>query len=218
MSRSELIETAVLAQGDEVRAGFRPSEQEAVLSRDFLFALRCLGDQIPLDAKVTDKLLRRAIDEFAHKTGPARFTRYSDQLAQRFDAMRGGESGATALALVLAESQGLAPARLVRAAWIVMLVAESTDAAASMLEDALEAGDRTATQDALLLIPGLRAAPPSLVARLGTLALSGGEYANSAAQALMTFPIEPDLAADVAAALVRRAEAYPRFQWLTSRQ
>lgn len=50
---AELVETAILAEGEEAKElGFKPSPYEELLGRDYLFALRCLGDNIPVRPKL----------------------------------------------------------------------------------------------------------------------------------------------------------------------
>ncbi len=78
---NELLETAILAQGEEARRlHFHPSRYEDVLGLDHLFALRCLGDQFPANSKIVRKLIERLADELLHHTGPARFQRYQQEL------------------------------------------------------------------------------------------------------------------------------------------
>jgi HEAT repeat protein/energy-coupling factor transporter ATP-binding protein EcfA2 len=74
---TELLETAILAQGDEAAAlGFTPSPHEELLGRDFRFALRCLQDDIPLRSRVLRPLITRLADESLRQTGLAQYTRY----------------------------------------------------------------------------------------------------------------------------------------------
>jgi hypothetical protein len=55
----ELVETAILAEGEDARTlGLRPSEHEKLLGQDFLFSLRCLGDNIPMRPTVIQKFDR----------------------------------------------------------------------------------------------------------------------------------------------------------------
>ena len=62
-----LMETAILPTGPNPR--FPPSPFEAELERDFLFALRCLQDGIPVTAKFGRMLAERTAQEILYKAG-----------------------------------------------------------------------------------------------------------------------------------------------------
>lgn len=86
----ELLETAILAQGEEAEElGFTPSPYEAILGRDYLFALRCLADQIPADPILVKQLMRRLADELLRRAGSARFQRYRQALEARLAHLKG---------------------------------------------------------------------------------------------------------------------------------
>jgi HEAT repeat protein len=88
---SELVETAILAEGEEAKElGFTSSPYEDLLGRDYLFALRCLGDNIPVRPKLVQRLIERLADERLHRTGSARFQRYEQNLRERLASL--GES------------------------------------------------------------------------------------------------------------------------------
>jgi HEAT repeat protein/energy-coupling factor transporter ATP-binding protein EcfA2 len=88
---TSLVETAILAEGEEARAlGFVPSLYEELLGRDYLFALRCLGDQIPVNIRLVRRLVERLVDELLHMTGPTRFSRYRQALIERLKSLKGG--------------------------------------------------------------------------------------------------------------------------------
>jgi HEAT repeat protein len=89
---SELLETAILAQGEEARElSFTPSPNEDLLARDYLFALRCLGDNIPVRPRLLKQLIERLADEYLHGNGLARFTRYQKALRERLNYLSGSE-------------------------------------------------------------------------------------------------------------------------------
>jgi hypothetical protein len=93
----ELFELALLASGpDAERHGFRPSELEHLLGRDFRFALRALADDIPASPAVVDMLLARAIDELLHQSGAAQFERYRRAVQERLTALQSVSAGARA--------------------------------------------------------------------------------------------------------------------------
>jgi len=79
----ELVETAILAEGEEARAkGLDPSPYESLLGRDYLFALRCLGDGIPVHDALAKQLTERLLREITQQTGPGRFQKYQDALVE----------------------------------------------------------------------------------------------------------------------------------------
>ncbi|HEU4324778.1 MAG TPA: HEAT repeat domain-containing protein, partial [Roseiflexaceae bacterium] len=99
---TELLETAVLAQGAEAaRLGLEPSRHEELLGRDYLFALRCLADQIPIRSRLLRLLIERLAEETLRLSGLAVYTRYREVLEQRLQAL-GGDAAAQ-LALLLLE-------------------------------------------------------------------------------------------------------------------
>jgi len=94
---SELVETAILAEGEEAdELGFTPSQYEGLLGRDYLFALRCLGDNIPVRPKLMKRLIERLANELLYSTDSARFQRYNQTLRERL-AYVGGSAGANVL-------------------------------------------------------------------------------------------------------------------------
>ena len=61
---ADLLETAILAESEEAKElRFTPSRYEELLGRDFLFALRCLGDNIPVWPTNLKKLVKRLADK-----------------------------------------------------------------------------------------------------------------------------------------------------------
>jgi HEAT repeat protein len=78
-----LVETAILAEGEEARAkGLHPSPYEPLLGRDFLFTLRCLGDDIPMRTALVERLTERLLREITQQTGPGRFQKYQEALVE----------------------------------------------------------------------------------------------------------------------------------------
>jgi HEAT repeat protein len=87
---TELLETAILAQGEEAKALIlAPSQYEELLGRDYLFALRCLGDQIPIRTRVVRVLFERLANEILFLTGSARFQRFRQILQERLSHLKG---------------------------------------------------------------------------------------------------------------------------------
>lgn len=79
----ELVETAILAEGEEARAkGLDLSPFESLLGRDYLFALRCLGDDIPVHDALAKQLTERLLREITQQTGSGRFQKYQEALVE----------------------------------------------------------------------------------------------------------------------------------------
>ncbi|HEX6288034.1 MAG TPA: HEAT repeat domain-containing protein [Herpetosiphonaceae bacterium] len=86
---SELVESAILAQGDDAKDhGFTPSAYEHILGRDFLFALRCLGDDISVDPRLTGPLIERFVDELVQQRSSGQYTHYRNMLRERLDILK----------------------------------------------------------------------------------------------------------------------------------
>ncbi len=77
-----LVESAILARGDEA-SGLEPSFDEEVLHRDFLFALRCLGDLVPVAPKTRRELLDKLFDMAVMETDYTRSQRMDFRMACR---------------------------------------------------------------------------------------------------------------------------------------
>ena len=78
-----LVETAILAEGEEARAGrLDPSLYEPLLGQDYLFALRCLGDDVPVHPARAKQLIARLLRELTQQTGSGRYQKYQEALAK----------------------------------------------------------------------------------------------------------------------------------------
>jgi HEAT repeat protein len=100
----DLIETAILVQGEEAEGlGFTPSSYEEFLRRDYLFALRCLEENIPVRPGVRKRLLKRMVDELLYRTGSGRFHHYFEELEARLKYL-GESEAASVLSLLLIEA------------------------------------------------------------------------------------------------------------------
>src|SRR5581483_1196136 len=98
---TELLETAILAHSEEARElGFTPSKYEDLLGRDYLFALRCLGDQIPVHGSTIHKLMTRLANELLHETGSARHWHYRKEIDEKLEYLKGSPA-ASILATLL---------------------------------------------------------------------------------------------------------------------
>ena len=93
----ELVETAILAKGDEAQElRFPRSPYEELLGQDYLFALRCLGDNIPVRPRLLNQLSERLAKELLYNAGSARFSRYRQALDEKLSYL-GGSEGAVIL-------------------------------------------------------------------------------------------------------------------------
>lgn len=111
---SELVETAILAQGEgATELGFAPSPYEDLLGCDYLFALHCLGDNIPVRRGLMEQLTRRLASEYIYRSGSARFSRYVQALNETFAQLAGSESAHSFVPHLSAELQdGQLPVRM----------------------------------------------------------------------------------------------------------
>ena len=90
---AELIDTAILAQGElAVELGFMPSKYEDLLGRDYLFALRCLGDQMPVNDKTMRPIVERLTNELLYQNGSAQYQRYRQALDERLKYLKGSKA------------------------------------------------------------------------------------------------------------------------------
>jgi len=89
---AELIDAAILAQGElAIELKFTPSKYEDLLGRDYLFALRCLGDQMPVNEKTMKQIVERLTNELLYESGSAQYQRYQQALDERLDYLRGSK-------------------------------------------------------------------------------------------------------------------------------
>ena len=93
---SELLEIAILAEGEDATTlGFTSSAFESLLGRDYLFALRCLGDNIPTNPRIKRPLIKRLANELLYQTHPAQFRQYRQTLLERLDYLKATEEAYT---------------------------------------------------------------------------------------------------------------------------
>lgn len=99
---AELFEIAIMAEGEgAAELGFTPSQYEDLLGRDFLFALLCLGDTIPIRPKLIQSLIKRMADELLYRQGSTRFERYREVLEERFKYLEDTEEQSILLSLII---------------------------------------------------------------------------------------------------------------------
>lgn len=100
---SELLKRAILADRmpDETY-GIFPSPYEELLGRDYLFALRCLADRVPVNNELMERLISQLKDELLQPnlgtcTERACFERYQQALQERLKSLRGSPAAARLL-------------------------------------------------------------------------------------------------------------------------
>ncbi|HEU4329109.1 MAG TPA: HEAT repeat domain-containing protein [Roseiflexaceae bacterium] len=136
---TSLLERAVLAQGDDAAwMSLQRSRHEGLLGRDYLFALRCLAEGIPVLPRLMRPLIERLADETLRRTGLAAYARYREQL----DACLAALGGPTAALLVPMLISGLrGPAREPRLRAAAALGRLGAPEGVAALRAALEQGD-----------------------------------------------------------------------------
>ncbi|HEX5495573.1 MAG TPA: HEAT repeat domain-containing protein [Mycobacteriales bacterium] len=104
---ADLVEAAVLARGETAKdCGPTPTSLEEWLGRDFLFALRCLTDEIPVAASVVRGLITQAEKEMFSRTGRGAYSEYRRALAQLLSSMLNTTHGPALVAGILQLSNG----------------------------------------------------------------------------------------------------------------
>ncbi len=135
---AELVDTAILAQSDEAEdLGFKPSKYEDLLGRDYLFALRCLGDQIAVSEKTMHQLIERLTNELLYRSGLAQYSRYSQALDERLVYLKGSKFVADTfiprLLTILRDSEQEENVRSQAAVYLGMVGIESVEVVAELL-------------------------------------------------------------------------------------
>ena len=89
---AELFDTAIFAEGEEAKdLNFSPSPHEELLGRDFLFALRCLADNIPTNPARMRHLIERLTQELIYNSGSAKYQKYRRLLEDRLHSLKGSK-------------------------------------------------------------------------------------------------------------------------------
>lgn len=84
---SDLLKTAILAQGEMVPfLEFRP--EDSIQQQNFLFALRCLGENIPLSPQLVSWFVERLKEQLLYHTGPAKMLGYRKKLEKSVVLLR----------------------------------------------------------------------------------------------------------------------------------
>jgi hypothetical protein len=85
----DLVELSVFGRGEGADDWtITPSAFENILGRDYLFALRCLGDEIPIDPISERQLIERLTSELLYREGSARFQQYRQALESRLEHLK----------------------------------------------------------------------------------------------------------------------------------
>lgn len=100
---TDLLETAILTQGEEARElGFSPSSNRELLRRDYLFAIRCLCEQIPIRPTLESQLINRFAQEllYQYDNGGASAS-YKQELWKSLECLKGSRSARTLSSLFI---------------------------------------------------------------------------------------------------------------------
>ncbi|MFL5659698.1 MAG: NACHT domain-containing protein, partial [Ktedonobacteraceae bacterium] len=164
---AELMETTIMAQGEEAKElDFSPSPYEDLLGQDYLFALRCLGDNIPVRPKLLKQLMERLAGELLHHTDPARFERYREALNERLSYLGASDVASVLLSrLVTALHDSDADVRY-RAGQSLGQLGQVSPEAVAALVAALHDSDYSVRRYAAGSLERLGHAPPEAVAAL----------------------------------------------------
>lgn len=162
-----LVETAILGEGNEAaELGLISSPHERLLGRDYLFALRCLADDIPASPKLVNKLVKRLADELLHGSGSARFQPYYVTLAQRCEQLKGTQAASLLLSFLIAAFADSDPetrqsaTRCLRNEHLQVLSRESLEVKQKLVDLLLHDPDRSVRLQALKSLVALN--PESL--------------------------------------------------------
>jgi HEAT repeat protein/energy-coupling factor transporter ATP-binding protein EcfA2 len=161
----ELVETAILARGKEAQVqNLKPSKYENLLGRDYLFALRCLGDAIPVSSRLQRRLMERLAGELLHEHGAARYTRYRRALFEKLPYVRDSEALAYLLPPVQSALQSEEVEVRWRAAESLGRLGEATPEVLTALQAALQHdADREVRSQAAISLGWLKAATPEVL-------------------------------------------------------
>src|SRR5207248_2746982 len=80
----------------------KPSQHENLLGQDYLFALRCIGDNIPVRPKLLHQLMGQFAEEYMKHTQRGKFTRYHEALEDLLEYLGGSQGGTILLQRLLA--------------------------------------------------------------------------------------------------------------------
>ncbi len=165
---ADLVETAILARGEDAdEMGFRSSPYESLLARDYLFALRCLGDDIPVSPLPLKQFVSRLSGELLQHDGPARFQRYRQALSERLDDLAGSRAGKMLSSLLLTALQDADASVRQRAVDALVRLEKDSPALLANIIELLHHERIPAVQLAALnCLPRLEQASPELFALL----------------------------------------------------
>ena len=165
---ADLLERAIMAQGEEAKGpDFIPSPYEDLLGQDYLFALRCLGDNIPVRPRLQKQLVERLAGELLHQTGLARFERYREALHERLSYLGVSEVASVLLSrLITALRDSFANVRSNAVQSLGELGQASPEVVAALIA-ALHDSNVTVRSSAAASLGQLGQASPEAVAALG---------------------------------------------------
>jgi len=161
---AELVESAILAQGEEAAdLGFRPSAYEELLGRDYFFALRCLGERIPVRPETLMQLISRVWQEVINPTGIVAFQSHQSMLTARVKGLTGSIAAQRLTELLLPELRVGNAAVRSRVAVILGQLGNGTSAVVKGLLAALRAGDAEMRSQAAATLVQLGSGTPGVV-------------------------------------------------------
>jgi NACHT domain/HEAT repeats len=139
---SELVETAILAEGEEAQEqGFTSSPYEDLLCQDYLFSLRCLGDNIPVRPGLLNRLVERLARELLHYTGAAQFRRYRKALEESLNYLEGSKGFSELIQILLPHLGTTDPVVLPRLSMTLVKLSEQSPGVITALVTALHDED-----------------------------------------------------------------------------
>jgi hypothetical protein len=136
---TDLLEAAILAQGDEAKKlGFAQSSSEELLRRDYLFAIRCLGEQIPIRPSLERQLIERFAQELLYQydsVGP--LLSHKQELWKSLEYVKGSRSARTLSSLLIKALDNSDPEVRIRAAEGLGILEQSSDEVVTALRKKL---------------------------------------------------------------------------------
>lgn len=164
-----LFEVAILAEGEEAEElGLTPSLYESILGRDYLFALRCLEDNLPIRAKIKKKLKQRLSDELVNQAGLARFRTYRRALGEKLRLAEGSDLMPILIACLASDMKrdSLVPSYLERVVNIFTYWSRVPAEVVTILLQALQDDDPEVRERAISDLGDLRQASPEVISSL----------------------------------------------------
>lgn len=183
----ELLETAILAEGEKAQTlHIHPSQYEALLARDYLVGLRCLGYQIPAKPELLHKLVTRLATELLHQTDLARFSPYRQALQEQLPLLKGSQAAAILEPLLISAATDSSPLVRQRAVQSLVQLGETPARIIPILLKALTDTDNRLPHAAARGLAKLGQATPEIIeALLAAFIADAGSIGNVGAAGLI---------------------------------